>query len=119
MAGIWKDIDITWKDKEYKITPTLTFINHLEQRPGNSLTNLIVLAGNEKLGTVKCAELLYDTLKFAGADVESVEEVWGRFGGIGAGLTQSAAAILFSCLPQPKEEDKPEVKKTTRKTAKK
>lgn len=120
MAGIWKDISIKWKGVDYVITPTLTFINHLEQRPGNSLTNLVVAAGNEKLGTVRCAEIIYDALKFKSAPVENVEEVWEAFGGISAGLTNAAAAILFACLPQPKEEESaPVEKKPRRKTVQK
>ena len=113
MAAIWNDINITWKGKPYTVRPTLEFINHLEQRPGNSLTNLINLAGNEKLGTVRCAEVLYDSLVYAGADAGSVNEVWESFGGIGEGLTRSAWAILAACLPQPKVEEGEEAPKKT------
>ena len=111
MAAIWNDINITWKEKAYTVRPTLEFINPLEQRPGNSLTNLISLAGQEKLGTVKCAEILHDTLTYVGADVENVDEVWKSFGGIGEGLTRSAWAILAACLPQPKVEEGEEAPK--------
>lgn len=103
MAIIWNDIYLKWKGKEYTVRPTLTFINHLEQRPNHSLSNMIVAAANNKLGTVACAEIVFDTLKYAGADVETVEEVWESFGGVGSGLTGSAHSILTACLPQPKE----------------
>lgn len=107
MAAIWNDISITWKGKPYTMRPTLDFINHLEQRPGNSLTNLIILAGNKNLGTVKSAEILYDTLVYVGADIENVEEAYG----VNEALINVATTILAACLPQPKVEEGEEAPK--------
>lgn len=103
MAKIWTDIELDWDGETYKVTPSLTLLNHLEQKPGRSLSKLFQRMMEQDLPSGAACELIADTLNYAGAEVnpDSVFEATG--GGIGGEAFTMASQILIACLPTPKE----------------
>jgi hypothetical protein len=100
MAEIWKDINIEFKDKKYKVKPTLEFINMLEQGEGRSLSNLVVRSYNRDLPSGIACEVIAKTINYAGGNV-TAEEVFSETSG-GISAATSAIEILNGCLPEPK-----------------
>lgn len=102
MAAIWTDIEITWKGEAHKIRPTLDFINHLEQRDGHTLPNLVMQLTNGKLGSASSCAIVSDALNYVGVKV-TPDEVFEEFSGVSREMFSCAWAIVASCLPQPKQ----------------
>jgi len=118
MASIWNDIEITWDDETYVVTPTMEFINFLEKRDGRSLSRMLVRLSNQDLPSGQACELIADTINWAGGKVDAMDVMRAT-----AGLNQDAISlaytILTGCMPEPA--NKPTAKKKTaaKKTAKK
>lgn len=104
MASIWKDIEIDFKGKTYKVRPSLTFINQLEQGNGNSIQMTYYRATQGDLPSVRACEIICTVLKTADPDLDvTVEDVFEETGAVGAELTTNVISVLLACLPTPKE----------------
>lgn len=117
MARIWNDIEIDFKGKTFKVRPTLEFINHLEQGPGNSISMLYGRAAQGDLPSGKGCEVIAKTLAYAGAKDVTVEDVFEETAGVGVDFVQLVATILLACMPEPK--NKPVTPTGKKKTARK
>jgi hypothetical protein len=106
MAAIWHEIEIEWDGEVYTIKPTLDFINHLERKPGSSLSQFFIRAGSQDLPSGRACELVADALTWAGADRVTAEDVYAETAGFGGAVT-IAMQILAACMPQPKESATP------------
>ena len=105
MAGIWKDIEIDWKDETYTIKPTLDFINHLESGSGRSLSNLLIRLSDRDMPSAISCELIAKTLNYAGLKSVTPEDVFMETnGGMSADSVNLSATILMACLPQAKDQ---------------
>jgi len=104
MAAIWQEIEIEYQGETYKVTPTIEFINYLEQGDGRSLSQMLIRASNRDLPSGLACEIIAKTINFAGGKT-TVADVFSETGG---GLTAfpSAVAILQGCLPAPVEQSK-------------
>ena len=127
MARIWQEIEIDFKGETYTLRPTLSFINHLEQGPGNSISMLYARATQGDLPTGKGCEVIAKTLNFArkeDTDVITPEDVLEELTGVGVEFVTTVATILLACMPEPKKKaakttgggkKKPAPRKSTRK----
>ena len=104
MSAIWQEIEIEFKGESFKITPTIEFINHLEQGEGRSLSQMLIRASNRDLPSGLACEIIAKTINWAGGKA-TVADVFSETGG---GLTAfpSAVAILQGCLPSPPDSKK-------------
>ena len=118
MAAIWNEIEIQWLGESYKIRPSIEFINHLEQRKGHTLPNLVLQLTNGNLGAATCSLIIADALNYAGVEV-SADDVFQEFSGVSREIFDCAYIIVASCLPQPRvvESAGDVKKKTTRRKA--
>lgn len=104
MASIWNDIEIEFKGKTYTVRPSLSFINRIEQGPGNSITMLYHRLTQGDLPTGKAVELVHAVLMEADPDLRvTVDDVFEETGGIGVEIMGLVQTILLACLPTPKE----------------
>ena len=104
MAKIWNEIELKWNNETYVITPTLAFINHLEQGEGRSLSNLFIRLVNKDLPSSVACELIGKTLRWAGADVSDEDIYEATSGGISVTAIELASTILVGVMPKPKDE---------------
>lgn len=104
MASIWNDIEIEFKGKTYRVRPSLSFINRIEQGPGNSITMLYHRASQGDMPTGKACEIILLVLLTADPDAQyTIEDVFEETGGVGIEILQLVQTILLACLPTPKE----------------
>lgn len=115
MAAIWNDIQITWKDEDYIITPTMEFLNFLEQGDGCSLSKMFIRMTKQDLPSSSACLLISRALTFAGCATTSEQVFVETGGGFGVEAVTLASAILVGCMPAPKESKKKPVKKATTK----
>ena len=113
MAAIWNDITIVWDDEEYTVTPTMKFLNYLEQGDGCSLSKMMVRLHNQDLPSASACSIIAKTLSFAGKPTTD-EDVYAATGGLTGEVISAATSILIGCMPAPKESKK----KATRKPRK-
>jgi hypothetical protein len=116
MAAIWNDIEITWGGEEYIVTPTMKFLNYLEQDEGSSLSKLLVRGHNNDLPSSTACTLISRTLTYAGCAV-TPEHVFLE---TNAGITavNLSMAILMGCMPVPIPSKKKPVAPTPKKQRK-
>lgn len=103
MARIWNDIELEWSGDTYTVRPTLEFINHLERKPGRSLSKMFQRMMDKDLPSGAACELIADTLNFAGADVTAEQVYAETSGALNADTPALAAMILIACMPAPKD----------------
>lgn len=103
MARIWDDIEIEWQGETYTVRPTLSFINHLEQGEGRSISKLFQRTMQQDLPSGAACELIAKTLQYAGAEVDADEVFAETSGGIDATAVTLATQILLACMPRPKD----------------
>lgn len=117
MAAIWNDISLDWEGETYTVRPSISFLNHLEQDSGSSLSAMLVRLGKGDLPTGRACQLIARTLTYAGAKDVNAEKVFAETGGIGVDIISAAQVILIGCMPAPQGE-KTSKKKVTKKTKK-
>jgi hypothetical protein len=110
IMNIWQEIEIEWNGETYTIKPTLEFINHLESKPGRSLSQLFMRLTSRDLPSGVACELVADSLQWAGVQVTG-EQIYLETAGLGADVLVPAASIITGCLPQPKSAELPQAKK--------
>lgn len=104
MARIWDDIEIEWQGETYVVRPTMSFINHLEQGEGRSISKLFQRMMQQDLPSGAACELIAGTLKYAGAEDVTAEDVFEETqGGIDKTAVLLASQILLACMPKPKD----------------
>lgn len=116
MASIWNDIEIDFKGETYTVRPTMEFINHIEQGPGNSISMLYGRASVGDLPTGKGCEVIAKTLNFAKdekAPVITAEDVLDELTGVGTEFIKTVCTILLACMPEPKKKAAATGKKKT------
>jgi hypothetical protein len=117
MANIWNEIELKWNGEVYRISPTLAFINHLEQGEGRSLSNLFIRLMNRDLPSSISCELIGKSLRWAGAEVTDEQIYETTTGGMSAEAIELASMILVGLMPKAKDtEPKKQVKPTKAKT---
>lgn len=104
MGSIWNDIVLTWKEKEYRVKPTIDFINRLEQNRGCSLTNILLRTSKQDLPSSVAVTIISETLKYAGAGNVTPEEIFKACGGTSDTMVDMALTIVTACLPSDDEE---------------
>ena len=104
MSAIWQEIEIEYQGETFKITPTIEFINHLEQGEGRSLSQMLIRASKRDLPSGLSCEIIAKTINWAGGKATTAEVFAETSGGITA--YPSAVAILNGCLPNPPESKK-------------
>ena len=103
MARIWDDIEIEWQGEAYVVRPTMSFINHLEQGEGRSISKLFQRMMQQDLPSGAACELIAKTLQYAGAEVTAEEVFEETQGGIDKVAVTLASQILLACMPKPKD----------------
>ena len=106
MAAIWNDIEIEWDGETYRLRPTLEILNRLEQKPGRSLSQMLIRLTNNDLPSGAACELIAEVINLAGGDV-SAEKVFEETAGIGQDVQSLAYIILSGLMPPVKGGDKP------------
>lgn len=102
MAGVFREIEITWRGKPYVIRPTAGLLRRIEQSGGLSITaTMASLARGEPPGYV-LAFILWKLLVAAGADAQEDDVAQallapGRDGDDGA--RQLTEALLLAVTP--------------------
>ena len=119
MAKIWQDIELEWEGESYTVRPSLTLLNHLEQKPGRSLSKLFMRMMDQDLPAGAACELIADTLNFAGAEVKAEDIFEATGGGINGDAVSMASQILIACLPTPKETGETKAATAKKKTSQK
>jgi hypothetical protein len=102
MAAIWQDIEIEWQGETYRVKPTLKLINHVEAKPGRSITAMLTRLSRGDLPAGAACELIADVLQFAGAEDVDAEDVFAEVGGVSADSITLCSQILTALLPEPK-----------------
>ncbi|MCK4957752.1 MAG: gene transfer agent family protein [Planctomycetes bacterium] len=110
MATIWRDVAITWNGKTHTFRPTMEFLNHLEQKPGRSISAVFLRLSRGDLPSGVACEIIADTLAFAGVVKETADgdvsvtaaDVFEIHGGVGVEAVTTVQTILLACMPTPK-----------------
>ena len=118
MAAIWRDVAITWKGEEYSFRPTMEFLNHLEQKPGRSISAVFMRLSKGDLPSGVACDIIADTLVFAGVEGVTAADVFEEHGGIGVEAVVTVQAILLACMPTPKVTESAKKKPARATTAK-
>lgn len=116
MARIWNDIAIDFKGETYTVRPTMEFINHIEQGPGNSISMLYGRASVGDLPTGKGCEVIAKALRYTKAKAVAEvtpEDVLEELTGVGTEFTTTVCTILLACMPEPKKKAAASGKKKT------
>jgi len=127
MAKIWSDIEIDFGGKTYKVRPDLTFINHLEQGRGNSISMIFYRMSQGDLPSGQACQIIATTINYAIANskateaakaknVVTAEDVFVELnGGVGVDVVKLVQIILTACMPEQKSAPVPVKKKAASK----
>ena len=102
MASIWHDIEIDWNGETYRVRPTLDLINHLERKPGRSISQMMMRLQANDLPSGAACELIADVIRRAGGDV-TPDQVYEQTAGIGVEVLGLASTVLVALLPDVKQ----------------
>ena len=107
MAAIWHDIEIEWEGETYRVRPTIDLINHLERKPGRSISKMLIRLQDKDLPSGAACELIADVINYGGGDVKP-EDVYEQTAGIGIDVINLTSTILMALLPDTKKGTAPE-----------
>ena len=102
MPPVYREVELTWGDQTYKVTPTFRLIQQIEQK--YSIAALINRIGNGDAPFSHVAEVIAALLRHAGCKVDA-EEVYASLvsGGNTAGFGEMVTAIVSGFFPQSEE----------------
>jgi hypothetical protein len=105
MSAVFKDVEMEWDGKTYKVKPTMLLLNQIEQRV--SLAGLVRGLSSEAPPLSHLAFVVGSFLRAGGARVEDDEVYRELMTGDVASLLGMRDAILAAIFPEPKKKESP------------
>jgi hypothetical protein len=105
MSAVFKDVEMEWDGKTYKVKPTMLLLNQIEQRV--SLAGLVRGLSSEAPPLSHLAFVVGSFLRAGGARVEDEEVYRELMTGDVASLLGMRDAILSAIFPEPKKKESP------------
>jgi hypothetical protein len=110
MAGVFREVSITWQGKEHTFTPSMSLIRSIERGDGGGPVSLIELiyganTGKPQLGFM--AWLVALVMRHAGADV-SEEDIYADMYGFDDDAFALYRSVIDAISPTQKKKAAPE-----------
>lgn len=102
MPPVYREVELTWGDQTYKVTPTFRLIQQIEQK--YSIAALINRAGSGDAPFSHIAEVIAALLRHAGCKVDAEDVYMSLVSGERPGaFGEMLAALIQAFIPQSEE----------------
>lgn len=103
MPPVYREVELTWGDRTYTVTPTFRLIQQIEQRVSVSAVLGSIANGTPKMSLL--SEVVADLLRFGGCKDASAEDIYASLlSPEGSGAIQGiCTAIMLAFIPEAQE----------------
>lgn len=103
MAGVFREVEMAWEGKTYKVKPTMLLLNRIEQRV--SLAGLLKGLGTDAPPLSHLAYVVGEFLREGGCRVDDEEIYRELMIGDVQSLIQMRDSIFTAIFPEPKKKE--------------